>query len=292
MAFPTSNIHLKGTISDSGIYAEFFGVNNNASGGLRDITNDNNISLGDLLRKQIILDNNNNRETFALTDSLTQNVTDTASADNLLMNSSTNVKMSEVGGYARQTQIFSFSGISNMSGVGSGIASIDVRSDRSGGCVVPVLMTVEIYCKRVGNDLVWFAGEGEHSTGDHSIEGSGISITSDTEICRLAGAAANTNVVVSCGQTAFATNTTGGMLGQTAVTSSGSSSSAMTSTNTKVGFRYKTSGQVECATSGTAVRQHFLHQTFINHPDHNDNIQFTMTAGLRGIYTTGIPGCC
>jgi len=292
MSIPSTNIHLKGTISNGGIYADFFGVNNTQGGGLRDITNDNNISLGDLLRKQIILDNTNNRETFALSNnsSITQDSTDSTTTDTLNMNSSTNVEMSEAVGYGRRNQIYSFSGISNMSGVGAATASVDVRSDRSGGCVVPVLMTVELYCKRVGNDLVWFAGEGEHSTGDHSIEGT--AITSDTEICRLAGAAANTNVVVSCGQSAFITNTTGGMLGQTAVTSSGSSSSAMTSTNTKVGFRYKTSGLVECATSGTAVRQHFLHNFFINHPDHHNNIQFTMTAGLRGIYTTGIPGCC
>ena len=119
-------------------------------------------------------------------------------------------------------------------------------------CIVFVQNSVELYCKRVGNDIVWYGGEGTYgSTHITNTEG-GTSITSDTEVARLAGAATtsstgDTTVSVTYG-TAY--NAQGIYEAGPAAVSSGSTGSQMTSTNTKVGYEMKTSGASECHPNG------------------------------------------
>ena len=65
----------------------------------------------------------------------------------------------------------------------------------------------------------------------------------------------------------------------------------MTSTNTKVGFRFQTQAVAECQ-FGIPINQGTLVQWGIKHPDYHDNVQFSMSVGIRGQITSTRSICC
>ena len=205
-----------------------------------------NMSITDAGRDTLILNPSNNRQTFTLTDSLTLTYTRHSSvADNMNL-SSGSVEMSEFGGYNKVNQIV-FSSTSSARVEHTETILRDVGSQSTSQCFIPVIGSAEIYCKRVGQDLVWYVGEGHHAsaTGTSRKEGSGFS-GSDVECARLAGVGINsTTVSVTYSSAHQITGIIGGV--PTAV-SSGSTSSNLVSTNTKIGFDFQLIGTgLECS---------------------------------------------
>ena len=153
-----------------------------------------NLSLRDAAQDTLILNPSNSRQTFTLTDSLTLNTQDSTVADNMNLAGSNNFEASEFKSYDKAGIIFS-SSTNSSSTTADDETIVNLTGDNSGGCQVTVRMGGEIYCKRVGNDLVWYVGEGEFDTGSHKKESTAIG--SDTECARLAGVGSSTNVSVA-----------------------------------------------------------------------------------------------
>ena len=230
-----------------------------------------NMSITDAGRDTLILNPSNNRQTFTLTDSLTLTTQDTAVADNMNL-SSGSVEMSEFGGYNKVNQIV-FSSTSSARVEHTETILRDVGSQSTSQCFIPVIGSAEIYCKRVGQDLVWYVGEGHHAsaTGTSRKEGSGFS-GSDVECARLAGVGINsTTVSVTYSSAHQITGIIGGV--PTAV-SSGSTSSNLVSTNTKIGFDFRIDTDLELANNGQDV-------VFVFHVD------FTVSMG-GGLYDSRV----
>ena len=297
-----TNIGLKGTNSTNGIAHEFLSGQVPA----------NNISLGDMLRKQMVIDFNENRETFNLTynSNLTNSsgdiigATDDASADNLLMNSTNNVEMSEIDGYARRNQQsgdFFNSGSGRGNGtIGTPCETINVtRTAVASGCIGVFLADLEIYVQRDGNDLVWYGDRGIFTgVGEtYRISTSGTTFSGKTELARLDSVATNTfvnPVYVACRYLGF--SGTLNFIGQSQAFNLSSNQGStggqeITSANTKVGFRFSTQAIAECQ-FGSPINQGTLVQWDIKHPDYHDNVTFTMSVGIRGTITQTQNICC
>ena len=266
MAIPTSNITMSGIATELGISTS-------------------NISLNDLGDRMIVLDPGSSRQTFTLTDSLTLNTQDSAVADNMNLAGSTNFEASEFKSYDKVPQII-FSSSSS-----SGIASqdetiVNETGSNSGNCQVPVRMGGEIYCKRVGNDLVWYVGEGNINFGAHSKEGSAIG--SDTECARLAGVGSSTNVSVTY---SVIRQTTGFFDASLGAYSSGSTSSSLASTNTKIGFDFRVNGMGECVQSFHSIVISTQIDFTVTVPNYDARI-FRFFGGFKGQYRTTAAQCC
>ena len=169
MAIPTSNISMTGIATELGISTS-------------------NISLDSLGDKMIVIDPGSSRQTFTLTDTITLTTDDTSVAANMNTGSGS-TQMSEFGGYTKANPI-QFS--STNSAVSAQVETVNVFHSLSiPGCPVMIRLSSIIYAKRVGNDLVWYVGEGFYSNfGQHYKEGT--QIGTDTEVARLAGVASNT----------------------------------------------------------------------------------------------------
>ena len=243
-----------------------------------------NLSLRDAAQDTLILNPSNSRQTFTLTDSLTLNTQDSTVADNMNLAGSNNFEASEFKSYDKAGIIFSSSSSSSIASQDETI--VNETGSNSGNCQVPVRMGGEIYCKRVGNDLVWYVGEGDINFGAHSKEGSAIG--SDTECARLAGVGSSTNVSVAY---SVLRQTTGFFDASLGAYSSGSTNSSLGSTNTKIGFDFRISGLGECVTNYHS----FIIRTQIDFtvtvPNYDARI-FRFFGGFRGRYRTTVSNCC
>lgn len=245
-----------------------------------------NLSLRDAAQDTLILNPGNSRQTFTLTDSLTLNQQDTAVADNMNLAGSNNFEASEFKSYDKVPQIIFSSSTNSSSTTADDETIVNLTGDNSGGCQVPVRMGGEIYCKRVGNDLVWYVGEGDFDTGSHKKESTGIG--SDTECARLAGVGSSTNVSVTYSvlqqQSGFFEVALGAY-------SSGSTSSSLASTNTKIGFDFRISGLGECVTSYHSFIVRTQIDFTVTVPNYDARI-FRFFGGFRGRYRTTVSQCC
>ena len=247
------------------------------------VSANSNISLKDVSQKQMILNPTNSRQTFTLTDTLSDPTQDTTVADNMNLASGPN-EVSQWKSYNKAGIQFSSSSTTN----GSGPETISHNSDISGGGIAPVRGSGEIYCKRVGNDLVWYIDESTYSAvGTHRKEGSS-GTYSNHEVARLAGVGADTSTTVSVGYATLENEAGLGFTdGVTSVSSSGSTNSNLQSTNTKIGLDFVFLGQVEAtaANGGVRWRQRFQVNFIVTKPSHNPRT-FTFFVGLRGLATT------
>ena len=245
-----------------------------------------NLSLRDAAQDTLILNPGNSRQTFTLTDSLTLNQQDTAVADNMNLAGSNNFEASEFKSYDKVPQIIFSSSTNSSSTTADDETIVNLTGDNSGGCQVVVRMGGEIYCKRVGNDLVWYVGEGDFDTGSHKKESTGIG--SDTECARLAGVGSSTNVSVTYSvlqqQSGFFDASLGAF-------SSGSTNSSLGSTNTKIGFDFRISGLGECVTSYHSFIVRTQIDFTVTVPNYDARI-FRFFGGFRGRYRTTVSQCC
>ena len=244
-----------------------------------------NVSLQDLGQKQVILNPGNSRQTYTLTDSITLTTEDSTVADNINMGGSNNYEASEFKSYDMNDPIV-FSSVG--SSVNSENETINVFNTASGNCIAPVKLSGEIYCSRVGNDLVWYVKEGLFSNfGVHNKEGNGIN--GATECARLAGIASNTSTTVSVAATTLQNDN---QVGSTSTVSSGSTSSNLVSTNTKIGFDSRLDGFAECTgSSGRGVQVRIQLDFTVTHPDKRPR-KFRFFVGLFGTFTTTNAECC
>jgi hypothetical protein len=241
----------------------------------------------------IVLDPGGGRQTFTLTDTITLTTDDTSVAANMNTGSGS-TQMSEFGGYTKADPI-QFSSTS-----GSRTSKVETNGTQvtssNGGCFITVAMSGKIYAKRVGNDLVWYIGQGDTLTaqfGDHYKEGSqytgAASGGTDPEVARLAGVGSNTSTTVSV---TYSTLETSGQVDVTAgAYSTGSTSNNLTSTNTNCGFDFRLSGQGECLPNGTDVVYRFQVDYTVTHPSHVAR-KFRFFVALKGRYTTTRANCC
>ena len=245
-----------------------------------------NLSLRDAAQDTMILNPGNSRNTFTLTDSLTLNTQDSSVADNMNLAGSNNFEASEFKSYDKVPQIIFSSSTNSSSTTADDETIVNLTGDNSGGCQVPVRMGGEIYCKRVGNDLVWYVGEGDFDTGSHKKESTGIG--SDTECARLAGVGSSTNVSVTYSvlqqQSGFFDASLGAF-------SSGSTNSSLGSTNTKIGFDFRISGLGECVTSYHSFIVRTQIDFTVTVPNYDARI-FRFFGGFRGRYRTTVSQCC
>ena len=247
-----------------------------------------NMSITDAGRRTVILNPSNSRQSFTLSDSLTLTTQDTAVADNMNLVSG-GVEMSEFGGYNHVNQIV-FS--STTSSVGNFPETIcrDAGSITVNPCGAPVRGSAEIYCKRVGNDIVWYVGEGQFSSviGTSKKEGTGFS-GSDVECARLAGAAANTAATVSVTYSSAHT-ITGFITGVPGAFSSGSTSSNLVSTNTKIGFDFRINADVETFGNGQAVVFVYHVDFTVTIPDRDPRVFRFSASPMKGQFTSNYQG--
>ena len=245
-----------------------------------------NLSLRDAAQDTLILNPGNSRQTFTLTDSLTLNTQDSSVADNMNLAGSNNFEASEFKSYDKVPQIIFSSSTNSSSTTADDETIVNLTGDNSGGCQVSVRMGGEIYCKRVGNDLVWYVGEGDFDTGSHKKESTGIG--SDTECARLAGVGSSTNVSVAYSvlqqQSGFFDASLGAF-------SSGSTNSSLGSTNTKIGFDFRISGLGECVTSYHSFIVRTQIDFTVTVPNYDARI-FRFFGGFRGRYRTTVSQCC
>lgn len=245
-----------------------------------------NLSLRDAAQDTMILNPGNSRNTFTLTDSLTLNTQDSSVADNMNLAGSNNFEASEFKSYDKVPQIIFSSSTNSSSTTADDETIVNLTGDNSGGCQVVVRMGGEIYCKRVGNDLVWYVGEGDFDTGSHKKESTGIG--SDTECARLAGVGSSTNVSVTYSvlqqQSGFFEVALGAY-------SSGSTNSSLGSTNTKIGFDFRISGLGECVTSYHSFIVRTQIDFTVTVPNYDARI-FRFFGGFRGRYRTTVSQCC
>ncbi len=248
-----------------------------------------NLSLRDAAQDTLILNPGNSRQTFTLTDSLTLNQEDTAVADNMNLAGSTNFEVSEFKSYDKVSEII-FSSSPNDGSITSKNETLSVNNGTTaitGFCQVPVNMAGEIYGKRVGNDLVWYVSEGDYlSTGSHFKESS--SFSSDTECARLAGVGSSTNVSVSY---SILRQTTGFFDASLSAFSSGSTNSNLASTNTKIGYDFRLTGQGECIQTAHAIITAIQMDYTVTVPNY-DARKFRFFVGFKGSYQTTAPQCC
>jgi len=249
-----------------------------------------NLSLRDAAQDTLILNPSNSRQTFTLTDSLTLNTEDTTVADNMNLAGSTNFEVSEFKSYNKAGIVFSSS--PNDGSITSQNETLNVTNGTTaitGFCQVPVNMAGEIYCKRVGNDLVWYVSEGDYTTagpGGHSKESSGFG--SDTECARLAGVGSSTNVSVSY---SILRQTTGFFDAALSAFSSGSTNSSLASTNTKIGYDFRLSGMGECIQNAHNIITCIIMDYTVTVPNY-DARNFRFFVGFKGRYQTTASNCC
>ena len=249
-----------------------------------------NLSLRDAAQDTLILNPSNSRQTFTLTDSLTLNTEDTTVADNMNLAGSTNFEVSEFKSYNKAGIVFSSS--PNDGSITSQNETLNVTNGTTaitGFWQVPVNMAGEIYCKRVGNDLVWYVSEGDYTTagpGGHSKESSGFG--SDTECARLAGVGSSTNVSVSY---SILRQTTGFFDAALSAFSSGSTNSSLASTNTKIGYDFRLSGMGECIQNAHNIITCIIMDYTVTVPNY-DARNFRFFVGFKGRYQTTASNCC
>ena len=249
-------------------------------------TANSNVSLQDLGRGQIILNPGNSRQTYTLSDSITLTTEDSATADNMNMGGSSNYEVSEFKSLTINDPIV-FS--STTSSTGSESETVNVFNQASGSCQVLVRLGGEIYCKRVGTDLVWYVGGGANGNfGNHNKEGSAFDgNSSDVECARLGIATNSTHVSVSA---TTLENTT--QLATTSTTSSGSTSSELASTNTKIGFDCRHNGTFECAGNNRQVKVRLQLDFTVSGIPLARPRTFRFFVGMFGLYSTTIAECC
>ena len=244
-----------------------------------------NMSLTDAGRDTLILNPSNSRQSFTLTDTITLTTQDTAVADNMNLSSGA-VEVSEFKSYNKVPQIV-FS--STTSSVGNYPETIvrDTSNQSSNQCNTPVRGSAEIYCKRVGNDLVWYVGEGQLSSfqGTSRKEGSGFS-GSDVECARLAGVGSSTTVSVTYSTAHSISGIIGGVPG---AFSSGSTSSNLSSTNTKIGFDFRINTTIELASSQAVVFVYNVDFT-VTVPNYDARVFRFSASPVKGQYTTNANG--
>ena len=257
MAIPTSNISMNGIATELGISTS-------------------NISLNNLGDRMIVLDPGSSRQTFTLTDTITLTTDDTSVAANM---NTASPNMGDFGGYTKANPI-QFSSATATFGEHSETANSESTIANS-GCFVPVRQSVGIYCQRSGNDLVWYVKRGSLTANcTHRKESS--SFTSDTECARLAGIASNTSTTVSVTyssaylQTGFTTFASSAL-------STGSTSSNLVSSNTKIGFEFRIIGNGE-NTSQTTVLVGYNVDFTVSHPTHVPRI-IRFPVAMKGRYT-------
>jgi hypothetical protein len=234
--------------------------------GLSYSSNDN-ISLADMNTKHIAVDLSNTTDSrFTLTrlSGVTMTTDDIATSNQNALASNPS-SLGEWRGYDFVNPIVFSSYSSSYADDGQTVQG-ELVSYQSSSCQQLVRSSVELYCKRVGNDIVWYGGEGDYGSTHTTTTEGGAVITSDTEVARLAGAATtsstgDTTVAVSYG-TAYSSQ--GIFEAGPAAFSSGSTSSQMTSTNTKVGYEMRTLGTSECHPNG-------------DYNIHRWNLDFTVT---------------
>ena len=244
-----------------------------------------NLSLRDAAQDTMILNPGNSRNTFTLTDSLTLNTQDSSVADNMNLAGSNNFEASEFKSYDKVPQII-FSSSSSSSIASQDETIVNETGSNSGNCQVAVRMGGEIYCKRVGNDLVWYVGEGTINFGAHSKEGSAIG--SDTECARLAGVGSSTNVSVAY---SVLRQTTGFFDASLGAYSSGSTNSSLASTNTKIGFDFQVNGIGECVQNFHSIVISTQIDFTVTVPNYDARI-FRFFGGFKGQYRTTNANCC
>ena len=247
-------------------------------------TANSNVSLQTLGTQQVILNPSNSRQTYTLTDTITLASQDSATADNMNMTSSNNVEVSEFKSYTQANPIqFSSTSAANQEHLET------VNHDQGSvteGCQTYVSTSGTIYAKRVSNDLVWYVARGNHSnTGTHRKEGS--SFTSDTEIARLAGVGSSTNVSVSV---TTLEATAPNFAGNSSANSTGSTNSALTSTNTKIGLAMTVTGQIENTLSYVTLRYRFRMTYTVTAPSKRPRT-FDFFIKLCGNYRNNQTGC-
>jgi len=246
-----------------------------------------NLSLKDAAQDTMILNPSNSRNTFTLTDSITLTTEDTSVADNMNLAGSNNFEMSEFKSYNKVDKIV-FS--STTSSVGNFPETIvrDVGSQSTTSCIGVVRGSAEIYCKRVGNDCVWYVGEGQLSSfvGTSRKEGTGFS-GSDVEVARLAGVGSSTTVSVTY---STAHMVTGFIDGIPAAFSSGSTNSSLASTNTKIGFDFRLNTNNE--TYGNTQNVVFVyHVDFtVTVPNYDSRVFRFSASPMKGQFTTNSDG--
>ena len=265
MAIPTSSITMNKIATELGISTS-------------------NISLDSLGDKMLVLDPGSGRQTFTLTDTITLTTDDTSVAANMNTGSGS-TQMSEFGGYTKATPI-QFS--STNSSVNENVETINVfDNESSNACQVLIRLSSIIYAKRVGNDLVWYVGEGNFSSnGQHYKEGTGIGV--DTECARLAGVGANTSTTVSV-QYAMVTQNAGFSDVALSAVSAGSTSNNLTSTNTKCGFDFRLIGVSENNNNTQSVVYTMSVTYTVTHPNHIPRT-FGFFVGLKGLFTANASG--
>jgi hypothetical protein len=249
-------------------------------------TANSNVSLSALGTQQVILNPSNGRQTYALTDTITLSSQDSATADNMNMTSSSNVEVSEFKSYTQANPIqFSSSSGSNSSNVET--VSHNQGSITEGGCSADVGLSGAIYAKRSGSDLVWYAARGNQSSepGTHRKEGS--TLSSDTEVARLAGVGSSTNVSVALTNLEQTSGSFASTSGHGTV-STGSTSSSLASTNTKIGFEIRVVGIMETNTATQTLRHRYRYTYTVTAPSKRART-FAFFVKVCGVYTAQTP---
>ena len=113
--------------------------------------------------------------------------------------------------------------------------------------------------------------------------------TSDTECARLAGIASNTSTTVSVNYTS-AYLQTGLTTFSSSALSTGSTSSNLVSSNTKIGLEFRIIGQVEIQSQQTLLVWFNVYFT-VSHPNHVPRV-FRFPVAMKGRYTAGAQEAC
>ena len=249
-----------------------------------------NLSIRDAAQDTLILNPSNSRQTFTLSDTITLTTQDTAVADNMNLQGSNNFEMSEFKSYNKVNRIVfsstSSSRVEHTETIGRDVGEISEPNQ----CECLVRGSAEIYCKRVGNDIVWYVGEGLLSSGVGTSrkEGTGFS-GSDVECARLVGAAANTAATVSVTYSTAHT-ITGFIGGVPTANSSGSTSSNLVSTNTKIGFDFRINADVETFGNGQAVVFVYHVDFTVTIPDRDPRVFRFSASPIKGQFTSNYQG--
>lgn len=256
-----------------------------------------NISLKDMNTKHIAVDLSNTTDSrFTLTkrSGMTMTADDVATSNQNALASNPS-SLGEWRSYDYVNPIvFSSYGTTT----GSTVQSVQghLTSFSTTGCIgFGIKNSVELYCKRVGNDIVWYGGEGRWgSTHTTSTEG-GSSITSDTEVARLAGAATTSSTGDTTVAVAISTvhNQWDIFTAGPANASSGSTNSQLTSTNTKVGYESHTSGYSDCIAGGAYNIHRWKHEYTVTPVGMNARVfRFFTGYSIYAITQTGGGECC
>ena len=255
-----------------------------------------NISIKDMNTKHIAVDLSNTTDSrFTLTKktgmTMTSDDVATTAQNGLASNPS---RLGEWGGYDYVNPIVFSSYSASTASTAQSVTGL-LTSYETTSCIVFVYNSVELYCKRVGNDIVWYGGEGTYgSTHITNTEG-GTSITSDTEVARLAGAATTSSTGDTTVAVAISTvhNQWDIFTAGPANTSSGSTSSQLTSTNTKVGYESHTSGYSDCIEGGAYNVHRWKHEYTVTPVGMNARVfRFFTGYSIYAITQTGGGECC